>query len=164
MPKYKNYDERFTFEGGSGTQAPIIMYGKRVEDYPSPSGKDNSAVLLFFKDKNFTTVFDEQEVINLCLNGNKFLAVFDDYYEIGETETDFRIFYTELYSFGYMAMGAPGSKPEDLDFRLYPELDSSVMPLLAREEDIELVADISTENGEGRDSQSETAQGENGGK
>ena len=162
MSKYKNYDERFTFEGGSGTQAPIIMYGKIVEDY-SILGGGTDTVILFFKDKNFTTVFDEQEVINLSLNRNRILAVFDDYNEISETEKDFRISYTKLHSFDYMAMGAPGSKPEDLDFRLYLELDASFTSILAREEDIELIADTSTET-EGGGSQSETAQGENGGR
>ena len=150
MSKYKNYDERFTFEGGSGTQAPIIMYGKLVEDYPIPEGGTDT-VYLFFKDKNFTTVFDEEEAINSYLNGTKFLVVYDYSSQFSDTEEEFRTVYTMIYGFRYPIIDGSIS-------RLYLNVDALGAAIVAREEDLELVADTSTET-EGGDSQTETGEG-----
>ena len=153
MSKYKNYDERFTFEGGSGTHAPIIMYGKVVEDY---HGSGNEA-RFYFKDEKYTTVFDEQEVINSYLNGINFCLVSEENSEQPYGNIYEKQYVNEIYGFYYKATGSPDSKPEDLDFRLFVDAihDGG---LIAREEDLELVADTSTET-EGGDSQTETGEG-----
>ena len=142
MSKYKNYDERFTFEGGSGIQTPIVMYVKKVDNYPTPSG-DIETTYLFFKDENFTTLLDEQEIINSYLNGVGISMIYND----NEGKYQSKEYGGNVYRLDYIAYGSPDSKPEDLDFRLYVDADHS--GYIAIEEDIELVAGISTETGEG---------------